>query len=77
MALAAKIFLAVISVLLIVVVLLQSSKSPGLSGAIGGGAEQVMGKAKARGIDALLNKLTTLFAVLFMVMAIVVAYFVK
>ncbi|SFX21739.1 preprotein translocase subunit SecG [Thermoactinomyces sp. DSM 45891] len=77
MALAAKVFLAVISVLLIVVVLLQSSKSPGLSGVIGGGAEQVMGKAKARGIDALLSKLTAIFATLFMIMAIVVAFFLK
>lgn len=77
MALAAKIFFAVVSVLLIIVVLLQSSKSPGLSGTIGGGAEHVMGKAKARGMDALLNKLTTVLAVFFMVMALVVGYFLK
>lgn len=75
MVLATKIILAIVAVLLIVVVLLSSSKSPGLSGAVGGGAEHMMGKAKARGIDALLNRLTTIFAVLFMVMALVVGFF--
>lgn len=75
MVLGTKIVLAIVAVCLIVVVLLQSSKSPGLSGAVGGGAEHLVGKAKARGFDALLNRLTTLFAVLFMVMALVVGFF--
>lgn len=77
MALFLKIVLVVVSILLIAVVLLQSGKSAGLSGAISGGAEQIMGKAKARGIDALLNKLTVILAVLFMVLSIVVAYFLR
>lgn len=75
MVLTAKIVLALIAVGLIVVVLMQSSKSPGLSGAVGGGAEHMMGKAKARGIDALLNRLTTVFAVLFMITALIVGFF--
>ncbi|RAL24476.1 preprotein translocase subunit SecG [Thermoflavimicrobium daqui] len=77
MALAAKIFLAVISICLIVVILMQSSKSAGLSGSIGGGAEQLFGKAKARGIDALLQRLTTIFAILFIVTTLLVGYFIK
>jgi preprotein translocase subunit SecG len=77
MALAAKILLIIASIGLIIVVLLQSGKSAGLSGAIGGGAEQLMGKQKARGIDALLGKLTVVFAVLFMVFAILLGYFLK
>jgi preprotein translocase subunit SecG len=77
MEMAAKILLAILSVGLILVVLLQSSKSPGLSGTIGGGAEHVMGKAKARGIDAFLGRLTTILATLFMIVALVVGYFVK
>lgn len=77
MVLAANIFLAIVSVALIVVVLLQSSKSPGLSGTIGGGAEHLMGKAKARGIDAFLAKLTTVLATLFIIAALLVGYFVK
>ncbi|WP_124728343.1 preprotein translocase subunit SecG [Staphylospora marina] len=77
MVLASKIILAVISVGLILVVLLQSGKSAGLSGAIAGGAEHLMGKAKARGIDALLGKLTGVLATLFMIAALLVGYFVK
>ena len=38
--------LVIVSLALIVVVLLQSSKSAGLSGAISGGAEQLFGKQK-------------------------------
>ncbi|TCW39077.1 preprotein translocase subunit SecG [Laceyella sacchari] len=77
MELAAKIVLAVISVILIIAVLLQSGKSAGLSGTIAGGAEHVMGKAKARGLDAFLGKATAVLAFLFMVMALVVGYFIK
>ncbi len=73
----AKVLLAISSIGLILVVLLQSGKSAGLSGTISGGAEQLMGKQKARGIDAVLGKLTTVFAVLFMVCAILLGYFLK
>ncbi|MFM1654929.1 preprotein translocase subunit SecG [Brevibacillus sp. B_LB10_24] len=77
MALAAKILLVIASIGLIAVVLLQSGKSAGLAGSIAGGAEQLVGKQKARGIDAVLSKLTVVFAVLFMLSAIVLAYFLK
>jgi preprotein translocase subunit SecG len=77
MEIASKIVLAIISIGLIIVVLLQSGKSAGLSGVVGGGAEHLMGKAKARGIDALLGKLTTVLAVLFMLFALIVGYFIK
>lgn len=49
-------------------VLLQSSKSAGLSGSLTGGANTLFGKKK--GVDDLLAKLTVVFAVLFMVLAI-------
>lgn len=77
MALAAKILLVISAIGLIAVVLLQSGKSAGLSGAIGGGAEMMMGKQKARGIDAVLGKLTVVFAVVFMVSTILLGYFLK
>ncbi|MCF6093622.1 preprotein translocase subunit SecG [Microaerobacter geothermalis] len=69
-----KIVLIIVSLGLIAVVLLQSGRSAGLSGTIAGGAEQLMGKQKARGIDALLSKLTTILAVAFMLFAIAVAF---
>jgi preprotein translocase subunit SecG len=59
---------------IITVVLLQSGKSAGLSGAITGGAEQLFGKQKARGIDAVFQKLTIVLAVLFFVLTILLAY---
>ncbi|HHO5883380.1 TPA: preprotein translocase subunit SecG, partial [Staphylococcus aureus] len=47
---------------LITVVLLQEGKSSGLSGAISGGAEQLFGKQKQRGVDLFLNRLTIILS---------------
>jgi preprotein translocase subunit SecG len=66
--------LVIVSIALIIVVLLQSGKSAGLSGAISGGAEQLFGKQKARGIDLVLHRITVVLAVLFFVLAIAVTY---
>jgi len=77
MALLFKVLLIITCIALIAVVLLQSGRSAGLSGAIGGGAEQIMGKQKARGIDALLGKLTAVFAVLFILLSTAVAFLIK
>ena len=60
---------------LIAVVVLQSGKSAGLSGAISGGAEQLFGKQKARGLDLILHRTTIVLAVLFFLLTIAVSYF--
>ncbi|RJX18256.1 MAG: preprotein translocase subunit SecG [Ammonifex sp.] len=52
-----------ICLLLITVVVLQSGKSAGLSGAIGGGAESLFGKKK--GLDEWLARVTVWVAVVF------------
>nr|WP_235962344.1 preprotein translocase subunit SecG [Heyndrickxia coagulans] len=62
------------SILLIAVILLQPGKSTGLSGAISGGAEQLFGKQKVRGIDLILHRITIVLAVLFFLLAIGLAY---
>ncbi|GLY09363.1 preprotein translocase subunit SecG [Bacillus badius] len=67
--------LVIVSIALIAVVLLQTGKSAGLSGAISGGAEQLFGKQKARGIDLILHRVTVVLAVLFFVLTIAVSYF--
>ncbi|HVB09210.1 MAG TPA: preprotein translocase subunit SecG [Bacillota bacterium] len=72
MSTALLILLLVISVGLIAAVLLQSGRSAGLSGAISGGAETFFGKKK--GVDDFLSRLTVILAVLFMALAIVMAY---
>ena len=66
--------LVIVSIALIIVVLLQFSKSAGLSGAISGGAEQLFGKQKARGLDLILHRITVVLAVLFFVLTIALAY---
>ena len=71
MTLALKIILLIASIVLIISILLQESKSAGLSGAIGGGAEQLFGKKKARGYDALLSRISTVAAVLFIIISLV------
>lgn len=68
------ILLMIFSIGLIAVVLLQKGKSAGLSGAISGGAEQLFGKQKARGLDLLLARLTVVFAVGFIVLSLTVSY---
>ncbi|MDN4072168.1 MULTISPECIES: preprotein translocase subunit SecG [Fictibacillus] len=73
---AATILLVIVSIALIVVVVLQSGRSAGLSGAITGGAEQLFGKQKARGMEAVLSKMTVILATLFFLLAIAVAYFI-
>ena len=65
--------LVIVSLALIVVVLLQSSKSAGLSGAISGGAEQLFGKQKARGMDLILHRTTIVLSILFFILAVAIA----
>ncbi len=69
------VLLLIDAVALIAVVLLQSGASAGVSGAISGGAEQLFGKQKARGLDLVLHRLTVVFAVLFFVLTLVVMKF--
>ncbi|WAA11934.1 preprotein translocase subunit SecG [Fervidibacillus halotolerans] len=69
------VLLVIVSLGLIAVVLLQSGKSAGLSGAISGGAEQLFGKQKARGLDLILQRITIVLSVLFFVITIAIAYF--
>lgn len=59
----------VASLFLIITILLQPSKQQGL-GAIEGGADTFFGANKARGIDAVLPKITTVVAILFVVIAV-------
>lgn len=65
----------IISIALIVVVLMQHGKQQGLSGAIAGGAETFFGKNKGRTIDAMLKKVTSVIAVLFVLSSIVLAVY--
>lgn len=65
------ILLAVASLILIASVLLQSGNSAGLSGSIAGGAEQLFGKKKSKGYEAILEKITAVAAIAFIILSIV------
>ena len=67
---ALMIILAVVSLFLILSVLLQEGNSDGLSGSIAGGAEQLFGKKRGRGYQGILNKITIVTAVLFIMLSL-------
>lgn len=69
--LALAIGLIVLAVFLIIVVLLQESKSAGLSGAIAGGADTFFGKHKGRTMEAKLAKITKYVAIVFFILTLV------
>ncbi len=69
------ILLAIASIILIASVLLQNGNSAGLSGSIAGGAEQLFGKKKSKGYEAILAKVTAIGAIAFIVLALVIVAF--
>lgn len=65
----------ILCIALITVILLQSGKSAGLSGAIAGGAETFFGKKK--GLDDFLGKVTVFVAVAFAITSLVLVVIAK
>lgn len=70
MTLAITILQVCCSLTLIGVVMLQSGKSSGLSGALSGGADTFLSKNKAKTLDVKLAKMTKWVAFLFMFLTI-------
>ena len=70
-AIVVSIIYAIASLFLICVVLLQSGKSAGLSGAIAGGADTFLSKNKAKSADARLARMTKWIAIVFMILTLV------
>ena len=60
----------VVSVLLVVLVLMQESRSAGLSGAIAGGADTFFGKGKGKSMEKKLEKGTKILAIAFFVLTL-------
>ena len=63
----------IVSLVLVVIVLLQESKSAGLSGSIAGGAETFFGKNKGRSMDSILKKITAVAAVIFLITSVLLS----
>ena len=70
-----KIFFTILQVLsglaVTAIVLMQSGKSAGLSGAVSGGADTFLSKGKAKSLDAKLAKATKWFALAFVVLTLI------
>ena len=66
------ILLVLMAIFLTIAVLMQHGKSHNLSGTIAGGAETFFGKTKGRSLDAMLSKLTTIVAVIFVIIVALV-----
>ena len=60
------------ALILILVVLFQSGKSQGLSGAIGGIADSYMAKSKAKSLDAKLAKGTKWVGAVFIILTLII-----
>lgn len=65
MATLVTVIFVVACLVLIASILLQSGKRAGLSGSIGGGAEQIWGKKQAHGMDAMFDRITKIAAIVF------------
>jgi preprotein translocase subunit SecG len=68
-----SIIMVILALFLIAVVLLQSGKTAGLSGAIAGGADTFLSKNKAKTWDSKLAKATKWVAIAFLVLSLVLA----
>ncbi|PRX28650.1 protein translocase subunit secG [Orenia metallireducens] len=66
-----KVLLIIVSVALIAGVLLQSGKGGGLAG-MDGGASALLG-AQGKALDSVMSKITTVAAILFMVLSLIIA----
>lgn len=65
------VILGIVSVILILSILLQEGNSDGLSGSIAGGAEQLFGTKRGRGYQSILNKITIVTSVVFIVLSLI------
>lgn len=73
MQLVLSIFVVIVAIALIAMVMLQSGKSAGLSGAIGGGSDSFLSKNKANSFDAKLARMTKYVAALFIVLVVILS----
>ena len=67
--------LIILAIFLIIVVLLQESRTAGLSGAISGGADTFFGKSKGRTMEQKLVKLTRISAIVFFILTLGITIF--
>ncbi|NFL96902.1 preprotein translocase subunit SecG [Clostridium botulinum] len=64
------ILLTIVSITLIVVVLMQPSKTNGLSGFMGGGSETFYSKNRTRTSESVLSRITVICSILFAIIVL-------
>lgn len=64
----------IVSILMIIVIAMQPTKTNSASTAFVGGAKQLFGRQKTRGFEAVLQKTTVVLGVLFFALALAIAY---
>ena len=69
------IILAIVSMIIIVLCLLQGGKSEGASGAITGGGLNVFVKTKERGVEKVVSILTLIRGIIFFLIAVLINVF--
>lgn len=65
-----EIFDVILALVLIGVVVAQKSKTQGMGAGMGGGADELFG-SRARGMDALLSKVTIVLTIVFAVVTLI------
>ena len=66
--------LLVISILLIIIVLLQSGKAEGTAGIISGGSGELFRERKERGTELLISRITLLLGLSFFIICLVASF---
>ena len=69
-----KIFLLIISLLLIAIVLLQSNKAEGASQIISGGNSDLFSQRKERGVELLISRITMSLGLIFFLVSLVMEF---
>ncbi len=69
-----KTFLLIISVLLIIIVLLQSGKAEGPTSIISGGSSDLFSKRKERGSELVISRITLVLGLIFFVVCLVASF---
>ena len=69
-----KVFLLIVSLLLIAIVLLQSNKAEGASQIISGGNSDLFSKRKERGVELLISRVTMALGIIFFLVSVVMNF---
>ena len=69
-----KTFLLIVSILLIVIVLLQSNKAESASQIISGGNSDLFSKRKERGLELLISRITLALGMIFFLVSLIAEF---